>query len=68
MPFSICCWLDDFLGDVVHFLCFVSIPSIILPFLIWAAAMLNQLWNLNFYVWQSGAMQNIYKSLMQLCS
>lgn len=27
MPFSICCWLDDFFGDVVHFLCFVSIPQ-----------------------------------------
>lgn len=37
-------------------------PSIILPLLIWVAAMLNQLWNLNFYVWQSGAIQNIYKS------
>lgn len=37
-------------------------PSIIFPLLIWVAAMLNQLWNLNFYVQQSGAIQNIYKS------
>ena len=37
-------------------------PSITFSLLIWLAAMLNQLWNLNFYVPQSGAVQNIYKS------
>ena len=27
MSFSICCWLKDFFGDVVYFLCFASVPQ-----------------------------------------
>lgn len=36
--------------------------NITFPLLTWVAAMLNQLQNLNFYVWHSQAIQNIYKS------
>lgn len=62
MSFSICCRLKDFFGDVVYFLWLQVYPSVTFSLLIWVAAMLSQLWNLNFYVPQSGAVQNIYKS------
>ena len=46
----------------MHFLCCVSIPQDKLSSSDLVAAMLNQLWNLDFYVRQRGDIENIYKS------
>lgn len=60
--FSICCWLNDFFGDMVQFLCLKNLLQYNISLLIWVAAIHNKLWNLNIYVWHSQALQHIFKS------